>query len=157
MLCKHLYEQKNLNKMKKQILMGIALLLITGMVSAQQNASTVVLASNATTNSKEVKKLPVFSWEHQTYDFAEIPQGKPVTTTFNYTNNGEIPLIISDVKTSCGCTVADYTKEAVLPGKTGYVKVTYSAASQGAFNKAVTVTANTETGSQVLFIKGKVQ
>lgn len=142
--------------MKRQFLMVIAMLMITGMVSAQQNA-TVVVASNNTAVSKDVKKMPLFSWEHQTYDFADIPKGTPVTTTFNYTNNGEVPLVISNVQTSCGCTVADYTKDAVLPGKSGYVKVTYNAANPGAFNKAVTVTANTETGSQVLFIKGKVQ
>lgn len=142
--------------MKKQILMALVMLMITGMVSAQQNA-TVVVASNSTAVSKDLKKMPIFSWEQQTYDFAEIPKGTPVTTTFNYTNNGEMPLLISNVQTSCGCTVADYTKDPVLPGKTGYVKVTYNAANPGAFNKAVTITANTETGSQVLFIKGKVQ
>ncbi len=142
--------------MKKLLLMASAMLMITGMVSAQQNAA-VAVASNNTAVSKDLKKVAVFSWEQQVYDFAEIPQGKPVTTTFNYTNNGEMPLIISNVQTSCGCTVADYTKDPVLPGKSGYVKVTYNAANSGVFNKAVTITANTETGSQVLFIKGKVQ
>lgn len=140
--------------MKKQFLMALAMLMITGMVSAQQNA---IVAVNSSAVSKDVKKLPLFSWEQQTYDFADIPQGKPVTTVFNYTNNGELPLVINNVQTSCGCTVADYTKDPVLPGKTGYVKVTYNAANPGAFNKAVTITANTEAGTQVLFIKGKVQ
>ena len=142
--------------MRKQFLMAFAMLMITGMVSAQQN-SVVVVASNSTVVSRDVKKSPTFTWEQQTYDFAEIPQGKPVTTVFNYSNNGELPLVISNVQTSCGCTVADYTKDPVLPGKTGFVKVTYNAANSGAFNKAVTITANTEAGSQVLFIKGKVQ
>ena len=142
--------------MRKQLLMAFAMLMITGMVSAQQNAP-VVVASNITAVSKDVKKSPAFTWEQQTYDFAEIPQGKPVTTVFNYSNNGELPLVISNVQTSCGCTVTDYTKDPVLPGKTGYVKVTYNAANPGTFNKAVTITANTDAGSQVLFIKGKVQ
>lgn len=132
--------------------MAFAMLMITGMVNAQQN--TVALVSSK--NTKETKKVPVFQFEQQTHDFSEIPQGKPVSTTFNYTNTGEAPLVITNVQTSCGCTVADYTKDAVLPGKSGYVRVTYNAANSGAFNKAVTITANTEAGSQVLFVKGKV-
>ncbi len=142
--------------MRKQFLMAFAMLMITGMVCAQQNG-TVVVASNSSVVTRDLKKSASFTWEQQTYDFAEIPQGKPVTTVFNYSNTGEFPLVISNVQTSCGCTVADYTKDPVLPGKTGYVKVTYNAANTGTFNKAVTITANTETGSQVLFIKGKVQ
>lgn len=138
--------------MKRIITMALAMLMIAGMVNAQQN--TIALVSS--NNTKEAKKVPVFQFEQQTHDFSDIPQGKPVTTTFNYTNTGEAPLVITNVQTSCGCTVADYTKDAVLPGKSGYVKVTYNAANTGAFNKAVTITANTETGNQVLFIKGKV-
>lgn len=142
--------------MKRQITMAFAMLMITGMVFAQQNKEVAMVSNNAK-ESKDVKKFPVLNWAEQTHDFAEIAQGKPVSTTFNYTNSGEVPLVIADVKTSCGCTVADYTKDAVLPGKSGYVRVTYNAANTGAFNKAVTITANTESGSQVLFIKGTVK
>ena len=97
-----------------------------------------------------------FKWELTTHDFGKIPKGTPVTAEFTFTNEGSTPLIISNVKSSCGCTVADYTKEAVEPGKTGIVKAKYNAASVGAFTKSIRVTANVEGGTETLYIKGEV-
>lgn len=97
-----------------------------------------------------------FSWTKTTHDFGKIPQGTPVSAEFKFKNSGDVPLVISSVKGSCGCTVTDYTKEAVAPGKEGVVKATFNAASAGVFNKTVTVTANVEGGSEVLTIKGEV-
>lgn len=97
-----------------------------------------------------------FKWTETTHEFGKIPQGKPVTAEFKFKNSGEAPLVISSVKGSCGCTVTDYTKEAVSPGKEGVVKATFNAASAGVFNKTVTVTANVEGGSETLTIKGEV-
>ena len=98
----------------------------------------------------------VFSWLDTTYDFGEIPTGDPVTHKFTFTNTGDIPLIISSAKASCGCTVADYTKEAIAPGAEGYVEATYNAKKEGAFSKTVTINANTEVGVVVLTLKGEV-
>ena len=50
-------------------------------------------------------------------NFGEIRQGKPVTTTFEFTNTGAAPLLISSVKTSCGCTASNWTKDAIQPGE----------------------------------------
>lgn len=97
-----------------------------------------------------------FKWEKTTHNFGKIPQGKPVTVSFVFTNEGSTPLVISNVKGSCGCTVTEYTKEAIAPGKTGFVKATFNAAAMGAFNKSVRVTANVEGGTETLFIKGEV-
>lgn len=97
-----------------------------------------------------------FKWVETTHDFGKIKEGEPVDNKFVFENNGTAPLIISNVKPSCGCTVTDYTKEPVPPGKKGYVKATYNAARKGAFNKTVRVTANIEGGSELLTIKGEV-
>lgn len=97
-----------------------------------------------------------FAWNETIHDFGKITQGKPVTTEFKFKNAGDVPLVISSVRGSCGCTVTDYTKEAVAPGKEGVVKATFNAASAGVFNKTVTVTANVEGGTEVLTIKGEV-
>lgn len=97
-----------------------------------------------------------FKWGATIHDFGKIDQGKPVVHEFTFTNTGSTPLVISNVRGSCGCTVTDYTKEPVAPGKTGIVKSTFNAAAAGAFNKSIRVTANVEGAAETLFIKGEV-
>jgi len=96
------------------------------------------------------------SWKSDTVDVGEIPQGTPKLIEFTFKNTGDKEVIISSVKTSCGCTASDYTKEAIAPGKSGFVKATYNAAVKGAFTKTVTVTTNAEEAAKVLTLKGNV-
>ena len=105
---------------------------------------------------RENPNVAVFKWINTMHDFGEIPTGDPVTHKFTFTNTGDIPLIISSAKASCGCTVADYTKEAIAPGAEGMVEATYNAKKEGAFSKTVTINANTEKGVVVLTLKGEV-
>jgi uncharacterized low-complexity protein len=102
-------------------------------------------------------KTAAFKWEKTTHEFGAIAQNKPVTAEFKFTNSGNAPLIISAAQGSCGCTVADYTKEPVAPGKTGMVKATFNAAAAGPFTKTVTLTSNAGTTPVVLTIKGEVK
>jgi hypothetical protein len=97
-----------------------------------------------------------FKWIETTYDFGKIEQGKPVIHEFTFTNTGGSPLVISNVKGSCGCTVTEYSREPIPPGKTGNVKATFNAAAMGSFHKSIRVTANVEGGAETLFIKGEV-
>lgn len=133
--------------MKKFILS--AALIIGVVFFGMSQASTVAVESGNPSMAK-------FKWEETTHQFGKIPQGKPVSTEFTFTNTGSTPLVISNVKGSCGCTVTQYTKEPIAPGKTGNVKATFNAAAMGAFNKSVRVTANVEGGNETLFIKGEV-
>ncbi|WP_420147883.1 DUF1573 domain-containing protein [Spirosoma sp.] len=98
----------------------------------------------------------LFNWRNATYDFGRIKQGKPVTAEFAFTNKGEIPLVISNAKGSCGCTGVEYPKSAILPGQSGVVKATFNAAAVGAFSKTVTIESNAEGGTQTLYFKGEV-
>ena len=102
------------------------------------------------------KFLAAFEWVSTTHDFGTIKKDVPVEHEFTFTNTGTEPLVISSVKASCGCTVTDYTTSQIPAGEKGYVKATYNAAKLGVFTKTVTVTANTESGSVQLFIKGEV-
>lgn len=95
------------------------------------------------------------SFKKDVVDLSNIPQGKPVTIEFEYTNNSTNPLIIADVHTSCGCTVASFDKAPVLPGKSGKITATYNAANQGSFTKAITVVLSGQQ-QKVLTIRGKV-
>jgi hypothetical protein len=111
-----------------------------------------------TLNKNEVKTdVAVFGWDNTTHDFGKVKQGTLVTHEFKFTNTGKVPLVITNVQASCGCTTPAWTKEPVMPGGQGFIKATYNAASAGAFNKTVTVTANIETGFIQLTIKGEVQ
>ncbi|HEV7346766.1 DUF1573 domain-containing protein [Telluribacter sp.] len=98
----------------------------------------------------------VMKFKEETHSFSKIEQGKPVTHEFTFTNTGTDPIVISNVSASCGCTTPSYTKDPVLPGKTGSIKATYNAAAMGAFNKSVTVFSNAESPTITLFLKGEV-
>lgn len=111
-------------------------------------------------NTKPSKKLlggnAIFKWTQKEFDFGKIKVGVPVNHEFTFTNTGDIPLVISSVQASCGCTVTSYSKEPIEAGAKGFVKATYNAANLGQFTKTVTVNANTEEGMVLLTIKGEV-
>src|SRR5205814_2337716 len=114
--------------------------------------------NSAPTNANPVKadsQGPEIQFKEETWDFGDIPQGTPVTHAFEYSSSGKQPLIVSQATASCGCTTPTWTKEPVLPGKTGTVSATFNAAREGSFIKTVTVLSN--TGNPVyLTIKGNV-
>jgi hypothetical protein len=106
--------------------------------------------------SEWMLESPSFSWNLTTYDFGKIPLNKPVTHQFKFTNRGDVPLVISSVQASCGCTVTEYSKDPIAPGAEGFVKATYNAAKTGVFSKTVTVNANADESVVQLIIKGEV-
>jgi|SRR5665213_174777 len=75
----------------------------------------------------------------ETYDFGKVKQNVPPTATITVTNIGTEPLLIDQAQPSCGCTVSDYTKSPIAPGKTGTITATYNAAALGPINKTLTV------------------
>ncbi len=98
----------------------------------------------------------VMKFAKETHDFGKIEQGKPVTHVFEFKNTGADPVVISDASASCGCTKPNWTREPIMPGKTGSVSATFNAAAMGQFTKTVTVTSNAEAGQTVLYLKGEV-
>ncbi|MBN8641368.1 MAG: DUF1573 domain-containing protein [Flavobacteriales bacterium] len=113
---------------------------------------------NPVQNNGTVKEVTVggIVWKSESIDVGEIPQGTPKTIEFEFKNNTDKDVLITNVKPTCGCTAADYTKTAIAPGKTGYVKATYNAASAGVFTKTVTVTTNAEETPKTLKFNGTV-
>jgi hypothetical protein len=92
------------------------------------------------------------------HDFGVIPQNIPASYTFTFTNTGKEPLVIKSAVGSCGCTVPQYTQEAIPAGGKGSIKVTYNAAALGPINKTVTVATNSATTPViVLSIGGEVK
>jgi len=91
------------------------------------------------------------------HDFGTIEQNTKNPKTFTFTNTGSEPLIISNAKGSCGCTVPNYPREPIAPGETGNIEVVYSPGTQkNQQTKTVTITANTEPATTVLRIKANV-
>lgn len=96
------------------------------------------------------------SWASLSYDFGSITKGEPATHEFEFKNEGEAALLISNVKASCGCTVASFPKDPILPGHSEMIKVSYNAAKMGSFNKTVTVSSNAVNPNYQLIISGEV-
>ncbi|HEY9048658.1 MAG TPA: DUF1573 domain-containing protein [Ohtaekwangia sp.] len=119
---------------------------------------TAVLAQSLVSNDKPVNPLrsATFAWTQTTFDFGKIKANAPVTHEFKFTNSGDSPLVITSVQASCGCTVAEYSKDPIPSGAQGFVKATYNAAKVGVFTKTVTINSNTDAGVVLLTIKGEV-
>lgn len=97
------------------------------------------------------------SFESEKFNFGEIEEGPKVTHEFTFTNTGKEPLVLSNVKASCGCTTPDWPKEPILPGEEGTILVTYNTAKRvGPFNKSITITANIAESTKVIYITGTV-
>lgn len=100
---------------------------------------------------------PIFQFDKETHDFGEIDEGPKYDHLFSFTNVGKEPLIITNVKASCGCTTPEWPKEPVMPGETSEIKVIYNTKGRlNNFNKAITITSNAITPTKRLYIKGKV-
>ena len=96
-------------------------------------------------------------FEFETYDFGDIKEGDDASVDFVFKNTGTEPLILTNVKASCGCTVPSWSKEPVLPGENGKVTAKYNTQGRpGSFNKAITVNSNAKEESKRIFIKGNV-
>lgn len=96
-------------------------------------------------------------FEKTTHDFGTSDEGPTLTTEFVFKNEGNEPLILENVKASCGCTVPSWPKEPILPGQSSSIKVNYNTAKRpGSFNKNITITSNATESTKVVYIKGNV-
>ena len=101
---------------------------------------------------------PVITFEKTEHDFGKIhEEDGRVSVVFNFKNEGMAPLVLSNVRASCGCTTPTWTKEPVEPGQSGSITVTYNPNGRpGRFQKTVTITSNASEATKKVFIKGEV-
>lgn len=95
-------------------------------------------------------------FKHEKYNYGEIEQNSNGRHVFTFTNTGKEPLIINNVRSSCGCTVAKKPTEPIMPGESSEIKVKYNTHIIGNFRKTITVRSNADNGVVVLQISGKV-
>jgi hypothetical protein len=125
--------------------------------------STTATPNPAAANEPEVPTGPITSIEFKEleFDYGTIMEGEKVTHDYVFTNTGNEPLIISNAKGSCGCTVPQWPKDPIAPGATGEIKVQFDSKGKGKVggnsqSKRVTLTANTDPVNTYLTIKGIV-
>jgi hypothetical protein len=126
--------------MKKTLLLTIVLL--TGVVSAY------------------AQKYAEIKFETTVHDFGTFSESAPkVTYDFKFTNVGNSPLVINQAIASCGCTIPEYTKAPIEPGKSGVVRVTYNGTGKypGPFSKSITIRSNAKSELVRLYIKGDMK
>jgi hypothetical protein len=113
---------------------------------------------NAKSRDVEIKNgAASISFESTEYDFGTVNEGEIVETTFRVTNSGTTDLVITDAKVTCGCTVPIWPKKPIKPGQTEDVKVKFNTnGKKNRQQKNITLITNTETGREILTLKGMV-
>ena len=112
-----------------------------------------VLAGVVTAQAQKTAKM---EFKSETIDYGEIKKGSDGLRVFEFTNTGNAPLVIEDVKSSCGCTVPKKPEEPIMPGEKGEIEVKYDTKKPGPIRKTVTVYSNADVPVKALKIKGTV-
>ena len=108
---------KNLLNIRCLIAIMVSLCLFTACNGNKDEKLSTDLVTNPKSASQPSEKQPVITFDKTEHDFGTILQGEVVTYSFHFTNTGSSPLIISNVNTSCGCTIGDFSREPIAPGK----------------------------------------
>jgi len=117
----------------------------------------LILVSFFAVNALKTHAQGILKFTKDTHEFGTITEGKVANYDFEFVNEGNAPIIISNVTASCGCTTPFWTHEPVLPGKKGKITASYNSQGRpGQFTKTVTVTSNASNGTLVLTIQGTV-
>jgi hypothetical protein len=137
----------------------------TATVTQETTAVTTVPANDPATNPNVSGQQaidpnapkPVMTFKETEFDFGTIKQDKRVNHTFTFTNTGQAPLVIESATATCGCTVPEWPKEPIAPGKTGTIKVEFDPTGKsGQQSKQITITANTDPQINQLTIKTNI-
>lgn len=114
-------------------------------------------ASGVDASTVEAEGSPKFSFEEEQHNFGKIDEGTVAKHDFTFTNTGDSPLIITNAKGSCGCTVPEWPREPIQPGETGTIHVEFNSRGRtGNQTKQVTLNANTVPNTKVLRIQAQV-
>ena len=119
-------------------------------------ASFQLVAQDAVAPVAAPASKAVLTLESDVVDYGTIDQGGEPLRVAKFKNTGTEPLIISDAKGSCGCTVPNWPKEPIMPGESSVIEIRYDTKRVGAINKTVTVTSNDAAGKHVIRVVGTI-
>lgn len=132
--------------MKRKNFAAVILLLVT----------IVAYAQNPVAVPADTANMPMITFNKLVHDYGAINVNGNGDCEFEFTNTGKEPLVLTNVRSSCGCTVPSWPREPVLPGKTGVINVRYNTSRAGMINKTVSVYSNASNSPITLQIKGSV-
>lgn len=140
------------------IVLALLLMISCGKKSGNTDLPAGVVSNPNTANGPADKDaLPVISFEKDFHNFERLVSGEQVTYSFKFKNTGKSLLIISNVSTSCGCTVSSYPKQPIKPGEGASIDVSFdSEGKHGLQTKSVTVFTNTQPPTTTLRIQAQV-
>jgi len=137
--------------MKKLFLLFTSLALVS-FTSCKENASEKINQENVTKAAERDAQTIVYhsvTFDKVAHDFGEIQNGTPVETVFTYTNSGQSPLVVTDIKSTCGCTVPQgWSREPLAPGASSQFTVKFNGKGANKVSKTITLTTNTESGRE---------
>lgn len=140
------------SSIRLQLILTLTFCLPSFLILAQISNSKLPSSTEEKTAKKPIAEI---LFEELEYDFGTITSGEKVKRTYTFTNTGEVPLVLTNAKGSCGCTVPSWPAEPILPGETGTIEVTFDSKNKsGRQSKRVTITANTNPAQTFLTIKG---
>jgi hypothetical protein len=118
---------------------------------------SLLLGSCSHEQGKRAKGDAVITFTETKHEFGEIPFRGNGDCEFTFRNNGKTPLVLTHVKSTCGCTVPEWPSEPIQAGQEGSIHVTYDTKRVGVFTKSIYVYSNASNGVQQLFITGRVK
>ena len=143
--------------MKKIFLFVCAALVLSGSSFAQGQHEQKPASTPAAAPAAANPNAPKLKIGEESYDFGTVVEGPQITHDFKIKNEGKEPLILSNVRASCGCTVPTWPKEPILPGKESVISATYNTSGRpGHFAKTITIESNAAGGNKVVTITGDV-
>lgn len=131
----------------KKILASVLFVIATFTISCSQTPAT---------SEKKSVMGPAIEFKTTEHDFGTFTQGGNGTFEFVFTNTGSEPLILSNVRSSCGCTIPEWPKDPIKAGESSVIKVSYDTQRIGNFNKSISVYSNAQEAPVVLQIKGVI-
>ncbi len=113
----------------------------------------VVLMLSLTSKSQSLQSnAPIAEFDIISYDFGEVLQGKETIAVFTLTNKGNAPLVIEDIKVSCGCTLVEWSQDPILPEQSSEIIVKYNTNIIGTIKRSIVVNTNDKTQERILLM-----
>jgi hypothetical protein len=134
----------------KKITLLFSALLFVGMVSAQQQDAKPAPEASPESGG------PIMTLDSDVVDYGSIEYNSDPLRTLGFKNTGTEPLVISNAKGSCGCTIPTWPREPILPGEVGQIEIRYDTKRPGAINKTVKITTNEVVNSHTVRVIGQI-
>ena len=136
----------------KKLILTLTVASLVVFTSCKENATEKINQENVTKAAERDAQaivFPTISFDKTEYDFGQIMNGTPVETVFSYTNTGKSPLVVTNIKSTCGCTVPQgWSKEPLMPGASSQFTVKFNGKGANKISKTITLTTNTEKGNE---------